>query len=179
MENLYYNLSEEEFSGGRKVLLWGFAALFFLAGVYILIVSLGLGQKSIPAVLSVAPFGISLVVAIIAGFATFKGADLFFSIDKDKIEYKFGMIKPVTHSFQWIDIKELVMPAKQKKIKLVFKDGSSFVINLNWIQRKKSINIRRHIFHVAREKDLNVIKVVTLAGQGQKRSGPQESGPHF
>src|SRR5450759_4091406 len=93
MESFYYNLSEEEFSGGRKVLLWGFAALFFLAGVYILIVSLGLGQKSIPAVLSVAPFGISLVVAIIAGFATFKGADLFFSIDKDKIEYKFGMIK--------------------------------------------------------------------------------------
>jgi len=76
------------------------------------------------------------------------------------------MIKPVTHSFQWIDIKELVMPAKQKKIKLVFKDGSSFVINLNWIQRKKSIHIRRHIFHVAREKDLNVIKVATLAGQG-------------
>jgi len=62
MESFYYNLSEEEFSGGRKVLLWGFAALFFLAGVYILIVSLGLGQKSIPAVLSVAPFGISLVV---------------------------------------------------------------------------------------------------------------------
>ena len=32
MENLYYNLSEEEFSKGRKLLLWGFAALFFLAG---------------------------------------------------------------------------------------------------------------------------------------------------
>jgi hypothetical protein len=78
MENLYYSLSEEEFSKGRKILLWGFAALFFLSGVYILVVSLFLGQKSIPPILSVAPFGISLVVAIIAGFATFKGTDLFF-----------------------------------------------------------------------------------------------------
>ena len=86
MENLYYNLSEEEFSKGRKILLWSFAALFFFAGLYILVASLVFGQKSIPAVLSTAPFGISLVVFIIAGIATFKGTDLFFSIDKEKID---------------------------------------------------------------------------------------------
>ena len=166
MENLYCNLSEEEFSKGRKILLWGFAAFFFLAGTYVLFVSLILGQKSIPPVLSVAPFGISLVVSVIAGFATFKGTDLFFLIDKDKIEYKFGIFKPLTHSFKWIDIKELIMPRKQKKIKLIFKDGSSFIINLTWIQRKKSSHIRKHIFHMAREKDLNVIKVVTIANKG-------------
>ena len=163
MENLYYNLSEEEFSKEKKILLWSFASLFFLAGIYILVVSLVLGQKSIPAILSTAPFGISLVVFIIAGIATFKGTDLFFSIDKEKIEYKFGMFKPVTHSFIWIDIKELVMPRKQKKVKLVFKDGTSFVINLNWMQRKKSSSIRKHIYHVAREKDLNVRKVLILS----------------
>jgi hypothetical protein len=162
MENLYLNLSEEEFSKEKKILLWGFAALFFLAGVYILVVSLIFGQKSIPPVLSVAPFGISLVVSVIAGFATFKGTDLFFSIDDDKIEYKFGIIKPMTHSFNWIDIKELVMPHRQKKVKLIFKDGSSFVIDLTWIQKKKSSQIRKRIFHSAREKDLNVIKVITL-----------------
>ncbi len=163
MENLYYNLSEEEFSKGRKILLWGFSALFFLAGIYVLFVSLILGQQSIAPVLSVAPFGISLVVCLIAIFATFKGSNLFFSIDLDKIEYKFGVMKPTTHSFMWCDVKELVMPHKQKKVKLVFKDGSSFVINLTWIQRKKSSHIRKHIYHVAREKDLNVIKVVTLS----------------
>jgi hypothetical protein len=163
MEKLYYNLSEEEFSKGRKILLWGFAGLFFLAGVYVLVVSLIFGQKSIPPVLSVAPFGISLVVSVIAGFATFKGTDLFFSIDDDKLEYKFGMIKPMTHSFKWIDIKELVMPRKQKKVKLIFKDGSTFVINLTWMERKKSSHIRKHLFHVAREKDLNVIKVINLS----------------
>jgi hypothetical protein len=166
MENLYYNLSEEEFSKGRKILLWGFSAFFFLAGTYVLFVSLILGQKSISPVLSVVPFGISLVVSVIAGFATFKGTDLFFSIDKDKIEYKFGILKPLTHSFKWIDIKELIMPRRQKKVKLIFKDGSSFVINLTWIQRKKSSLIRKQIFYAAREKDLNVIKVVTLSSKG-------------
>jgi hypothetical protein len=166
MENLYFNLSEEEFSKGRKILLWGFATLFFLAGLYVLFVSLILGQKSISPVLSVAPFGISLVVFIIAGFATFKGTNLFFSIDEDKIEYKFGAFKPKTHSFKWIDIKELIMPRRQKKIKLIFKDDSSFVIDLTWIQRKKSSQIRNRMFHVAREKDLNVIKVLTLSNKG-------------
>jgi hypothetical protein len=84
MENLYYNLSEEEFSAGRKTLLWGFSALFFVAGGYILVVSLLLGHKSIPAVLAAAPFGISLAVAAIASFATIKGTDQFFSIDQRK-----------------------------------------------------------------------------------------------
>jgi hypothetical protein len=162
MENLYYNLSEEEFSKGRKILLWSFSALFFLAGIYVLIVSLILDQKSIAPILSVAPFGISLVVCIIAGFATFKGTDLFFSIDLDKIEYKFGIMRPTTHLFKWADVKELVMPHKQKKVKLIFNDGSSFIIDLTWIQRKKSSHIRKHIYYVAREKNLNVIKVVTL-----------------
>jgi hypothetical protein len=163
MENLYCNLSEEEFSKGRKILLWSFSALFFLAGIYVLFVSLVLDKKSIAPVLSVAPFGISLVVCIIACFATFKGTDLFFSIDLDKIEYKFGIMKPTTHLFKWNDVKELVMPHKQRKVKLIFKDGSSFIIDLTWIQRKKSINIRKHIYHVAREKDLNVTKVITLS----------------
>lgn len=162
MENLYQNLSEKEFSRGSKILLWSFATLFLIAGVYILFVSLILGQKSIPAILSIAPFGISLVVFIIAGTATFKGSDLYFSIDMEKIEYKFGVLRPVSHSFKWIDINELVMPGRQKKVKLVFKDGSSFIINLTWIQRRKSSSIRKHIYHVAREKDLNVRKVVSL-----------------
>jgi hypothetical protein len=162
MENLYQNLSEKEFSRGSKILLWSFATFFFLAGLYVLFVNLVLGQKSIPVILSIAPFGISLIVFIIAGTATFKGTDLYFSVDMENIKYKFGVMRPVTHSFKWIDIKELVMPSRQKKVKLLFKDGTSFVINLTWIQRKKSSSIRKHIYHVAREKDLNVRKVVAL-----------------
>ena len=162
MENLYYNLSKEEFSTGRKLLLWGFAGLFFLAGVYVLLISLVFGHKSITPVLSIAPFGISIVVSIIAALATIKRKDLFFLIDNDKIEFRYGIFKPARHLFKWIDIKELIMPHKQKKTKLLFTDGSSFVINLNWLQKKKAGLIRKHIFYAAREKDLKVIKVKNL-----------------
>lgn len=163
MENLYFNLSEEESNKGRNILLWGFVALFFLAGVYVLVTSLVLGHKSIPAILSLAPFGISLIVSIIASFATIKRKDLFFSIDDDKIEFRYGIFKPKRHSFKWLDIKELTMPQKQKKAVLNFKDGSSFVIDLTWLQKHKSGIIRKHIYHAAREKDLNVMKVNYLS----------------
>jgi membrane protein YdbS with pleckstrin-like domain len=163
MENLNYNLSEEEFSKERKILLWSFATLFFLAGVYVLVINLVFGHKSIPAILSVAPFGISLVVSIIAAFATIKRKDLFFSVDNEKIEFRYGIINPKKHSFNWIDIKDVVMPRKQKKVMLVFNDSSSFVINLTWIQRKKSSHIRKHIYQASREKNLNVIKVANLS----------------
>jgi membrane protein YdbS with pleckstrin-like domain len=162
MEKLYYNLSEEEFSKGRKLLLWGFAGLFLLAGVYVLVTSLILKHKSIPEILSLAPFGISLVVSIIAAFATIKRKDLFFSVSDDKIEFRYGIINPKAHSFKWIDIKELIMPHKQKKAMLLLTDGSSFVIDLTWLQKKKASHIRKHIYHAAREKDINVIKVINL-----------------
>jgi hypothetical protein len=162
MEKLYYNLSEEEFSKGRKILLWIFASLFFLAGVYVLFISLVLDYKTIPAVLSTAPFGISLIVSVFAGFATIKRKDLFFLIDDDKIEFRYGILKPKKQTFNWTDIKELIMPHKQKKIQLVLKNGTSFVIDLTWLQKKKTSIIRKHIYHAAREKDMNVIKVEHL-----------------
>lgn len=162
MESLYQNLSDKEFSRSSKTLLWIFATLFFMAGLYVLFVSLILKQISIPAMLSLAPFGISLVVFIIAAFATFKGKDMFFSVDMDKIEFRIGGLKPSTHLFHWNDIKELVMPQRQKKIKLHFKDGSIFIINLTWIQKEKSSKITKHVFHIAREKDLPVKKVSTI-----------------
>lgn len=162
MESLYYNLSEEEFSPGRKILLWVFAGLFFIGGVAILIKSLVLGHKSIPPILSLAPFGISLVVATIAAFASIKRKDLFFLVDDEKIEFRYGIFNPSMKSFKWSDIKELVMPHKQKKALLHFKDGTKYVIDLTWLQKKKSSHIRKHIYHAARQKDLDVIKVVNL-----------------
>jgi hypothetical protein len=165
MENLFYNLSEEEFSKGRKLLLWGFATLFFLAGLYVLFISLVLGHESIHAVLSLAPFGISLIVGLIAAFDSIKRDDLFFLIDNDKIEFRYGIFKPKKYSFNWIDIKEVVMPHKQKKALLHLKDGSSFVIDLTWLQKKKAGLIRKHIFYAAREKNLNIIKVINLTSK--------------
>lgn len=162
MENLYYNLSEEEFSKGRKLLLWIFAGLFCLAGVFVLLQSIAFGHKSIAPTLSIAPFGISLVVSIIALFASIKRKDLFFSVNDEMIEFRYGIIKAKKHSFNWDDISELTMPSKQKKIVLSLKGGTSYIINLTWLQKKKSSHIRKHIYHAARQKNISVTKVVHL-----------------
>jgi hypothetical protein len=162
MENLYYNLSEEEFSKSRKVLIWIFAGIFFLAGFYVLFVSLVLGHQSINPVLSIAPFGIGTVVSLIAAMATIKRNDLFFSIDNEKIEFRYGLFRPQKHSFDWNNVMELKIPQKQRKAMLLFKDGTSFTIDLTWLQKKKSSLIRKHIYYAASEKQLKIIKVLNL-----------------
>jgi hypothetical protein len=162
MENLYLNLSEEEFSKGRKILLWSFSSLFLLAALYVLVTNLALGHKNVPLFVALITFGISLFVAVIAALATIKRKDLFFKVNEDVIEFRFGILKPRKHTFKWIDIKELIMPSKQKKVMLLLNDGTSFVINLNWLQKKKSSLIRKHIYLGAKEKNLKVVKVPIL-----------------
>jgi hypothetical protein len=159
MENLHFNLSEEEFSKGRKVLLWTFSSLFLLASLYVLIANLAFGYKSIPLFIALITFGISLFVAIIAAFASIRRKDLFFTVDNEKIEFRYGILRARKHSFNWSDIKELILPQKQKKAALLFNDGSSYLINLNWLQRKKSSLIRKYIYIHAKEKNLKIVKV--------------------
>lgn len=161
MENLYYNLSEEEFSKSRKILLWIFVILFFLGGVYVAISPL-LGIHEINPVLSIAPFGISLLVGIIAALATIKRKDIFFLIDDEKIEFRYGLIRPKKYTFLWSDIQKMVFPNKERKAKVFFMDGSSYVIDLSYIQRKKSTIIRKHLYHEAKYKNLAIEKVVQL-----------------
>jgi hypothetical protein len=163
MENIYFDLAEEEFSKGRKILLWVFTGLFFLGGVAILIASPVFGLHEIKPIFSLAPFGIFLLVGLISGFATIKRKDHFFSIDDDKIEFRYGVFKPKRQSFQWADIKDLVMPHMEKKIMMNFRNGSSFVIDLTWLQKKKTHLIRKHIFNTARYKDMEVKKVMHLS----------------
>jgi hypothetical protein len=162
MENLYYNLSKDEFSKSKKILLWGFCGFFFLAGVYIIIANLVFGKSSLEPTLSIAPFGISLLVAAIALLATIKRKDLFFLVDDEKIEFRYGLLKAKKHLYMWNDIKEIAMPDKQRKAKLFLKDGSSYVINFTWLEGKKSSIIRKHIYHAAKDKCLNVFRVKTL-----------------
>jgi hypothetical protein len=164
MEKLYFNLSEEEFSKSRKILLWVFVVLFFIGGIYVALLSPVFGLHSIKPILSVAPFGISLIVGIVAVMATMKRKDIYFLIDDDKIEFRYGLFRPKKHSFPWNDIKEIVMPHQERKAKLMFNDSSSFVIDLSYIQRRKSSIIRKHIYHAACYQKKKVIKVVRLHG---------------
>jgi len=159
MENLYYDLSAVQFSKGRKAILWIFVVLFFLAGAYILLLSYVIKKESIQPAFSIAPFAISFIVAIIAFYSTVKRKNLFFLIDDEKIEFRYGLFHPKEHSFKWINIRELIITHRQKKAKLLLKNGTSFVINLTWLQRQKANAIRRHIYQAALAKNLKVIKV--------------------
>jgi membrane protein YdbS with pleckstrin-like domain len=163
MENLYYNLSEQEFTKGRKILLWIFASLFFLVGMGIIVLNVIFHDKSINLSLSSAPFGISLVVGIIAVMASTRRKDHFFIIDENKVEFKNGFFKPVQNSVLWSDVKEVHFPHKQKKVKLVLKNNSILIINLTWIEKKKSSHIRKHLYYVAREKNINIIKTQVIS----------------
>jgi hypothetical protein len=162
MENLFYDLSEQEFSKGRKILLWVFTSLFLLAGMGILFMNIVLHNKSIHISFCLPPFGISIVVGIISIMATFTRKGHYFLIDNEKIEFKFGVVNPVKHSFNWANIKEVHLPHKEKKVSLLLKDNSSFIINLTWIERKKSSNIRKHFFYAAKEKNIDIVKVEVL-----------------
>jgi hypothetical protein len=168
MEKLYFNLSEEEFTRGRKILIWVFFAAFFLGGLYVALIGPLFGINRVKPIFSLAPFGISLIVGLFAFFATIKRSDLYFLVDEDKIEFRYGLISPKKYSFIWNNIKEITMPQRERKIKVDFRDGTFFIINLSWIQRKKSTIIRKHIYHAAREKNLNVVKVPSLQGAGKK-----------
>lgn len=162
MENLYYNLSEQEFSKGRKILLWGFSSLFFIAGLGVIFLNVIMHDDTIHLSLSSAPFGISLVTAIIASFATFSKKDHYFIIDDEKMEFKYGMINPVKQTFPWSNITEINFPHKERKVKLRLKDNTFYIINLTWIEKRKSSHIRKHIFYGASEKKINIIKSQTL-----------------
>ncbi|MCX6334522.1 MAG: hypothetical protein NT092_09475 [Bacteroidia bacterium] len=163
MEKLFFNLEEEEFTKGRKILIWIVTFLFFVGGMYVAMAGPVFGKHSIKPALSLAPFGIGLIIGAVALLSTIKRKDLFFLIDNDKIEFRYGLFRPKKYTFLWIEIKKLVMPHKERKVKVMFKDGTSFIIDVSYLQRKKSTIIRKHMFHTAREKNIDVLKVISLA----------------
>jgi hypothetical protein len=170
MEKLYYNLSEEEFTKGRKILLWVVTILFFIGGIYVAMLSPVFGLKSVNPIQSIAPFGISLIMGIAAAYASIKRKDLFFLIDNDKVEFRYGIIRPKKYSFPWTDMKKIVMPHNERKAKIMFKNGTSFIIDLSYIQRKRSTIIRKHLYHAARNKNIDVLKVISL---GHHKAHPE------
>ena len=163
MEQLYFNLSEEEFTSERKILLWILAGLFFIGSIYVVTAYPLFGRKSIPPVLALAPFGICLIITFFAILGKLKRKDLFFLVDYGKIEFRFGIFKAKRRSFQWSKISGLVMPSKQRKIKLILADNSAFVINLTMLKRSKSTSIKQHIYNLAAEKGIKITVVKFLS----------------
>jgi len=158
MEKLFYDLTEHEFSKGRKILLWIFAISFFLAGVAIIYMYIIEHDLAIHATYSIPPFGISLFAGFIAVLASVKRKNHYFVIDDDKIEYRYGLVKPVLKSYRWDNIKEVHFAHMNIKVRLIHRNGSASVLNLTWLEKKKSSAIRKHIFYGAREKNIPVLK---------------------
>jgi len=168
MEKLYYDLSKQEFSSGRKALLWIFSGGFFLAGAGIIFMNVVLHDLSIHITFCIPPFGIGAFTGIIAYMATSNKKDNYFLMDDEKIEYKFGFFKPVKVTHKWADINEIIMPHKEKKVMLVNKDKARHLVNLNWLEKKKTHYIKRHFYHAAREKNINISSPARLTGNGLK-----------
>ncbi|HPF02109.1 MAG TPA: hypothetical protein PLE95_02820 [Bacteroidales bacterium] len=165
MERIYFNLSEEEYSKGRKIILWLVTVMFITGGIYVAMLSPVFGKHNISPVLSLAPFGLGIVIGAVAFFASITRKNFYFLIDDEVIEFRYGLLKTVKKSFKWNDIRQLVIPHKEKKAKLLLSGASSYIIDLRYLQRKKASLIRKHLFQAAREKNVEVLKVVTLHKQ--------------
>ena len=160
-QQLYFNLSEEQFTKERRILLRILAVLFFLGSIYVVMAKSVFGHRNMPPIFAIPPFCISLIVIGFASWGKLKRKDLFFLVDYGKIEFRFGIFKAKRHSFKWSKISSLVMPHNQQKIKLNINDGSSFVINLSFLKQRKSTLIKNYIYKLAVEKEIP-IKVVKV-----------------
>jgi hypothetical protein len=162
MEKLHFNLSDEESSKGWRILLGIFASVFLLSGIFILGNYYILGRSNIPVSFSIVPFCVGILVAGIALYVSIKRKEQYFNINHDVIEFRYGVFRASYHSYKWDIIKEITLPRRQKKARLHMKDGSSFTINLTWLDRKKASMIRKCLVYIASEKEINLMKVVRL-----------------
>jgi len=158
MDDLYYNLSKEEFSKGRKTLLWIIASLFAMIGLWDLYLKIFKHDTNTSFGLTVVLFTISGFIFFVALLATMKRKEHFFKVDNEIISYHFGLLFPTHHTYRWEDIDKIYMPSQQKTTTLVLKDGHVIHINLTWIEKNKSRLIRRHIYYAAKRRNIDVLK---------------------
>jgi len=162
MEQVYYDLSEHEFTKGRKILLWIFCISFFLVGISIVFMHVIGHKMAIHVSYSTAPFGISIFTGIIAYLSTVKRKDHYFLIDDEKIEYRYGLINPVKRTHRWNEIREIHIPHRGNKIMILYNENKKPYINLTWLERKKSFLIKRHIYSFAKYKNIKIVAVPNI-----------------
>lgn len=158
MEDLFFNLSEQEFSKGRKTLLWVFGTIFILIGLWDLYLKIFKHNSYANIGLTVSTLTIGGVVYFIAILATAKKKENYFKVDTGRISYRFGLISPVHRDILWENIDTIYMPSHQKNIFVGDKSGKMIHINLTWIEKNKSRLIKKHIYYVAKDKNIEIIK---------------------
>ncbi|HUS85756.1 MAG TPA: hypothetical protein VMW76_00830 [Bacteroidales bacterium] len=158
MDDLYFKLSQEEFSKGRKILLWIAASLFALIGFWDLYLKIFKHDSNASFGLTIVLFSISGFIFFIAFLASLKHKEHFFKVDNEIISYYFGLFFPSHHTYKWEEIDRIYMPPHQKTTILVLKDGRTIRINLTWVEKNKSRMIIRHIYYAAKQRDIDVLK---------------------
>ena len=157
MEDLYFNLSKEEFSKGRKILIWIFASLITIAGGWGLYLKIFKNYD--------ANSGVSIVLLVVGAFlyfiallATVKRKSHFFTVNNDIISYRYGLIFPTSHSYHWEDIKAIYFPPHTKKTTLVMHNGNIVNINLTWIEKNRSRLIIKHLYYTGQKKSKEIFR---------------------
>ncbi|MBS0009924.1 MAG: hypothetical protein KFF49_00840 [Bacteroidales bacterium] len=158
MEALKLNLSRNEFSTGRKILLWILGTLFLTGALWSLYVRLAKIDESAEPGLILVLFLISAFIYFIALLATVQKKSHFFHVDEDMISYRYGFFFPGYHKHKWEDISEIIMKYDQRTAMLILNNGKHISINLKWIQKSSSQLILKHIYYTAQNKNLPVIR---------------------
>ena len=158
MEDLSINLSKNEFSTGRKILLWIVATLFLGIGIWDLYLNLVKHDTSVNAGLTVVLFTISVFMYFIALLATLKRKEHYFKITNNSISYRYGLLFPKHHDHSWEKIEKVRIPKDAKKTILVLKTGKDEHINLTWVEKNNARIIRRHIYYSAKKRSIPIIR---------------------
>lgn len=158
MEDLRLNLSKNEFSKARKILLWVLASLFALGGAWDLYLKLIKHDYSAQIGLTVILFAISGFIFFIAVLASVTRKDHYFKVDNDHISYRYGLIFARQHSYNWSEIKNIIMRYKERKAILVLENGKQETINLNWVKRTNSTTILKHIYYLSKKLNIPVTR---------------------
>jgi len=158
MEDLNFNLSQEEFSKGRKILLWILATFFTGIGLWDLYLKIFKHDSYAKITLTVILLVLGAFVYFIAALATMKRKQHHFIVDNNHIDYRYGLLFTTHHNYKWDDIEIVYMPPHTKKTILELKNGHKTHINLTWIERNKSRIIRKHIYYSAKARGIKIIK---------------------
>lgn len=158
MEELKLKLSRNEFSTGRKALLWIAGTLFLAGGLWNIYMKVVKHDETVQVGLTIALFTISAFIFFLATLASVRKRNHFFYVNSDSISYRYGLLFPRHRSHNWSDIKEVIMKYNQRKAIFVLNNDKQVVINLNWIQRTNSKIILKHIYYESRNRGLPVRK---------------------
>ncbi|MDZ7740047.1 MAG: hypothetical protein U5K32_13495 [Bacteroidales bacterium] len=158
MENLNLNLSKNEFSKSRKILLWIIGLLFFSGAIWSLYLKLYKDDSSVTAGLIVVLFAISSFIFFIAALASVKKKNHYFIIDNDRISYRYGLVFSKQRSLNWSEIKEIIIQYNLRKATIITGDDKQKFINLNWINHSSARAILKHLYYTARKKNISISK---------------------